>query len=400
MIFSYKAKNQAGAEEAGTIDAPNLDLAISSLQRRNLVVVDVKEEREGGFFSNISFFNRVHPKDIVILSRQIATLFEAKVSVLATFRLLAGEASNPQIRRKLLVITDDIKGGLSISDAMEKHPELFSTFYVSMIKAGEESGKLSETFLYLADYLERTYELVSKTKNALVYPAFVITSFLGVVIIMVVFVIPRLSDLLLETGQDVPVYTKIVLGFSNFFVNYGLILVAILALIGIFLIKYLPTERGKLSLSKFKLGVPYIGRLYQKLYLMRLADNLNTMLGSGISMVRALEITSDVVGNEVYRDLIRRSGEAVKSGDALSIALARHSEIPGIMIQMMKVGEESGRLGFVLETMARFYKREVNDEIETIVGLIEPIMIVVLGIGVGILLTSVLVPIYNIASGL
>lgn len=400
MIFSYKAKNQTGGEDTGIIEAPNVDLAISSLQRRGFVILDIKAENAGGFFSQLSFFNRIKTKDVVILSRQIATLFEAKVSVLSTFRLLASESSNPILKQKLLQITDDIKGGLPISGAMQKHPKLFSTFYVSMVKAGEETGKLSETFVYLADYLERTYELVTKTRNALVYPAFVITSFFGVMIIMIVFVIPRLSDLLLETGQDVPIYTQIVLSTSNFFLNYGLILVAFFALFLIFLIKYIPTERGKLALSRFKLNFPYVGSLYRKLYLMRFADNINTMLGSGISMVRALEITADVVGNEVYRDLIKKAGEGVKAGDALSAALARHPEIPGIMIQMMKVGEESGRLGFVLDTMARFYKREVNDEIETIVGLIEPIMIVLLGVGVGVLLTSVLIPIYNIASGL
>ncbi len=403
MLFNYRATTKEGVEQNGSIDAPNVDIAISSLQRRGLVILKINKESEGrgGFLGkSIAILSKVRTRDVVLLSRQIATLFEAKVSVLVTFRLLAAEAENQFLREALTAVTDDIKGGLPISTSLAKHPDIFSNFYVSMVKAGEESGKLSETFTFLADHLERSYELVTKAKNALIYPAFIVVTFIVVMILMLVFVIPKLSVILLETGQQLPIYTRLIIGFSNIFVNYGVIIVILLAILGLFLSRYLPTAAGALALSRFKLSIPYVGRLYQKLYLARIADNLNTMITSGISMVRAVEVTAEVVDNDVYKEILLKSASAIKSGDSVSTTFAKYSEMPGILVQMIKVGEESGKLGFVLDTLARFYRREVNNEVDTLVGLIEPVMIVFLAVGVGILLTSVLVPIYNIASSI
>jgi len=399
MLFNYKATTKDGSPQLGSIDAPSLDLAISALQRRDLIIVSVTPEGRSGLFSNLTFFQRVQSREIVILSRQIATLFEAKVSVLSTFRLLASESSNPLLRESLTHVTDDIKSGIPISGAMAKHPAIFSEFYVNMVKSGEESGKLSETFSYLADYLDRSYALASKAKNALIYPAFVVLSFVVVMVLMLTFVIPKLSQILEETGQELPIYTKVVVGLSDLVVNYGLLLLFLVLVVVVVLVKYLPTQAGRMSFSKFQLGIPYIGTLYRKLYLSRIADNLDTLITSGVSMVRAIEITAEVVGNEVYKKILMDATNLIKSGSSVSGVLAKHEEIPGIMIQMIKVGEESGKLGFVLNTLAKFYQREVDNEVDTLVGLIEPAMIVMLGLAVGVLLTSVLVPIYNVASG-
>ncbi len=402
MLFNYQTANKEGQTQTGSIDAPSLDLAIASLQRRGLIVISINPaEKKSKILSRFSFLNRVSQREIVIMSRQIATLFEAKVSVLSTFQLMAEEAEHPRLREALLQITDDVKGGAPISSAMNRHNDIFSPFFVSMVKSGEESGKLSETFNYLASYLDRSYELTSRARNALIYPAFVVVSFVVVMILMLMFVIPKLSTILKETGQTLPIYTQAVMGLSQFFVDYGLFVLILLIILGIFLYRYTKTTAGMDALAKFKLAVPYVGVLYQKLYLSRIADNLYTMLTSGISMVRALEITADVVDNYIYQNILKKSIEGVKAGQSLSDIMGGYpDEIPGVMVQMMRVGEESGKLGFVLETMAKFYQREVDNEVNTLVGLIEPVMIVVLGVGVGILLTSVLVPIYNIASGI
>ena len=223
MLFNYQAVDQTGAPKNGSIDAVNVDVAISSLQRRGLVITSIVEEgaKKSVLSMNLSWFDRVSNKDIVILSRQLATLFEAQVSALRVFRLLAAESENKILASKLTIIADDLQGGSSISAALQKHPKVFSEFYISMVKAGEESGKLNETFNYLADYLDRTYELVSKAKGALIYPAFVVVTFIVVMILMFTMVIPKISAILVDSGQDIPVYTKIVLGISNFFVGYG-----------------------------------------------------------------------------------------------------------------------------------------------------------------------------------
>lgn len=402
MLYNYKTVDQSGASSEGSIEAPSQDAAIASLQRRGLYVVSVEAQgvNKGNFLKRLPFFNRVTTKDVVILSRQIATLFEAKVSVMQTFRMLGAETDHPILREKLLQITDDIKGGVEISQALSRHPDLFSPFFISMVRSGEESGKLSEAFNFLADYLDRNYALTSKARNALIYPAFVIVSFIVVIILMLVFIIPRLSVILEETGQSLPIYTRIIINISDIFVILSPFLAIGAVAGGVFLARYLPTPAGKEFVSRFKLAIPYVGNLYRKLYFSRISDNLNTMVTSGISMVRALEITADVVDNTVYRDILRQTIEAVKGGSAVSDVFSTYDEIPSIMVQMIRVGEETGKLGFVLDTMAKFYQREVNNEVDTLVGMIEPVMIVVLGAGVGVLLTAVLVPIYNIASGL
>jgi type IV pilus assembly protein PilC len=281
------------------------------------------------------------------------------------------------------------------------HPDVFSNFYVNMVKVGEETGKLNQTFLHLADYLDRQYSLTSKTRNALIYPAFVILTFFVVMTLMFTIVIPRLSAIILDSGQAVPIFTKIIIEISNLYVHYGFFLLIFAVLLGIWVWRLSSTEKGKIYIDSLKLSTPAVGNLYRKLYLSRISDNLNTMLSSGVPIIRALDITAEVVGSRIYKDLLGQVTDGVKSGLSLSVAFAKHPQyIPGIMVQMISVGEETGSLGNILKTLTDFYRREVDDAVDTLVGLIEPIMIVVLGLGVGILLVSVLGPIYNMAGGI
>jgi len=402
MTFKYKALNQDGSSKNGIIEAINIDVAINVLQERGLSIVSIKPEEEGGGFfqKNISIFGGVSNKDIVILSRQMATLFEAQVSALRVFQLLAMQSENSILRRELREIVDDLQAGNSISTALSKHPDSFSPFYINMVKSGEESGKLDKTFVYLADYLDRTYEITSKVKTALIYPIFVMFTFVVVMVLMLVVVIPKISVMLQESDQAIPIYTKIVLGISDFFVSYGLFLLVGVIIGGFFLWKYLQTEVGKTALDDIKITTPFIKNLYSKLYLSRIADNMNTMLISGISMVRGLDLTASVVDNLVYRNILNKTTEDVKAGSSVSSALDKHKQIPGIFVQMVKIGEETGQLGNILKTLANFYRREVTNSIDSIVSLIEPAMIVLLGLGVGFLLAAVLVPIYSISAGM
>ncbi len=401
MLFGYKAIDTTGEKKEGTVDAISLDVAISALQKRGLVLSSISPlDEDKSFRSKIRFLNRVSNKDVVILSRQMATLFDAQVSALQIFKLLSTEVENPVLRRALTEVADDVQGGSTISKSLSKHPDIFSDFYVNMVRAGEESGKLNDTFNYLADYLDRTYEVTSKARNALIYPAFVILTFVGVMILMFTIVIPKISVLLLESGQEIPFYTKIVLGISNFFLNYGVFLLIGLIVGGYFLIRYINTAQGRLAFSAFKLQVPYVGDLYRKLYLSRIADNMSTMISSGISMVRSIEITASVVGNDIYERILQDALQSVKGGSSFSSSLSQYKEMPTIMVTMIKVGEETGELGSILNTMAKFYRREVSNAVDTLVDLIEPVMIVTLGLGVGILLASVLMPIYDIAGSI
>lgn len=269
-----------------------------------------------------------------------------------------------------------------------------------MVKAGEESGKLNETFNYLADHLDRVYELTSKARSALVYPAFVVFVFIAVMVLMFTTVIPKISEILVESGQEIPFFTKIVLGISDFLLGYGVFLLALLLVLGFLFFRFKRTKSGALSVDRFKISVPYIGNLYRKLYLTRMASNMNTMLVSGVPIVKVIENTAQVVDNMVYRQLLEKASQSVRTGESISKSLSGNNEIPNIMIQMIKIGEETGEIGMILDTLSKFYEREVKNSVDTLVSLIEPIMIVVLALCVGILLTSVLIPIYNVSSGI
>lgn len=398
MLFNYKVVGKTGEVQDGSIEAINIDVAINSLQRRDLVISEIHPaEAVNPLKKYFSFFGGVKVKDVVMLSQQISTLFEAQVSALKVFRLLATETESVPLASILNQIADDLQAGSSISKAMAKHPKAFSSFYVSMVVSGEETGHLDEVFVFLAEYLDRTYAMNSKARNALIYPAFVVTTFVGVMILMFTMVIPKISDILLSSGQEIPFYTKVVLGFSTFFVNYGLFLVIAIVIGGLFLFRYFRTPTGRAGMDKFKISIPFVGDFYKKLYLARIADNWSTSLASGISMVRSIELSASVVDNAVFKKLLEETVVAVKGGASVSDSISKYPEIPGIIVQMVKVGEETGELGTILKTMAKFYQREVNQAMETLVSLIEPVMIVFLGLAVGILLASVLIPIYNVA---
>ena len=399
-LYSYQARTPEGEVRAGTIEAPSLDLAVSALQRRSFVIVSLTpaEEKVPWYRREVWRLGGIKLKDIVILSRQLAILFEAKVPIIDSLKILAAESLKPKLRQALGEISTDIQGGFSITQALAKRPDIFSEFYVNMVRSGEESGKLEEVFLYLADYLERSYELLSKARNALIYPAFVLVVFVGVMAGMLVGVIPQISVILVEAGADIPIYTQLIIALSDFLRRFGVLLLLFAGVGGIFLWRYAQTEAGRLALSRLVLDSPWVGNLVRKFYVARFVDNLETLIVGGVSVLRALELSAEVVGNDIFSKIIREAAEAVKGGAPISEALSRWEDIPPLVTQMIKIGEETGKLDFMLKTMARFYRREVENAVDNLVGLIEPVMIIILGLGVGILVVSVLLPIYNISS--
>lgn len=403
MLFKYIATDKTNQQKEGTVEAVTIDSAISAVQKRGYVILSIDPiEASTGLSSllrmEFSMFNSVSNKDVVILSRQVSTLFQAHVSPLRIFRLLSAEVENERLKKVMNQIVEDLQAGSSISRAMAKHDDVFSSFYVNLVRSGEESGSLEKSFSYLADYLDRSYEIVSKAKNALIYPAFVIAIFILVMVMMLTFVIPKIAVILTDSGQTLPIYTRIIIGLSDFLVNNSVILLFIIALGGYGFWRFKNTEVGERTFDELVISLPAIGDLQKKLLLTRICDNLSTMLGSGISMVQALEVTADVVDNKVYEEILGAALIEVRGGRSLADAIAEYPEIPGVLTQMVKVGEETGSLAEILTTLANFYRREVNNAVDTLIGLIEPAMIVLLGLGVGVLLASVLMPIYNMTS--
>lgn len=403
MLFTYSAIDGSNIQREGTVEAPTIDAAISAVQKRGYTLVSIDELNKKGSFKDLinikfSFFNSISYKDVVILSRQISTLFQAQVSPLRVFRLLSAESENEQLQIVLNQVVEDLQSGSSISRALAAHPQVFSSFYVNLVRAGEESGSLDKSFSYLADYLDRQYEVIAKARNALIYPAFVISIFIAVMVLMLTLVIPNIAKILTDSGQQLPIYTRIVIGLSDFLVNYIVFILLAIAFGGAGLYKFIRTPLGQRTKDEFIISLPYIGDLQKKLLLTRICDNMSTMLSSGISMVQALEVTADVVDNLVYKEIIEYTLSEVKAGRSFSDAIGEFSEVPGVLSQMAKVGDETGSLATILSTLSLFYRREVNNAVDTLIGLIEPAMIVALGLGVGVLLASVLMPIYNLTN--
>jgi len=403
MLFKYVAVDKTNAQKEGTVEAVTIDSAINAVQKRGYTIISIDPIEESGGLEGLlkmefAIFNSVSNKDIVILSRQISTLFQAHVSPLRIFRLLSAEIENERLKKVMNEIVEDLQGGSSISRAMAAHGDVFSSFYVNLVKAGEESGSLEKSFAYLADYLDRSYEIISKAKNALVYPAFVISVFILVMALMLTMVIPKIAKILTDSGQELPIYTRMVIGLSDFLVGYAGILLIGLSLGGYGLWRFVKTDVGRRAYDEFMISIPYLGDLQRKLLLTRICDNLATMLSSGISMVQALEVTSDVVDNMIYKEILDAALMEVRGGRSFADSISEYPEIPGVLTQMVKVGEETGSLSEILNTLANFYRREVNNSVDTLIGLIEPAMIVMLGLGVGVLLASVLMPIYNMTN--
>ena len=399
MQFNYQGRTPEGEARSGVVEARSLDAAVEVLQRSNVIVTEVRPAGAAPLLGRrLAFFDRVSSRDLVIFSRQLSTLFQAKVPVTQSLRTLAAETESVGLREAAGTILDDVSGGASLSQALGRHPDIFSRFYISMVRAGEEAGKLEEVFLYLADYLERTYALVSKARNALMYPAFVLVAFIGVIIVMLVVVIPRLTAIFADLGQAVPLYTRIIIAISQFLQAWGIVLLMLVAVAAVAAWRYARTARGRLGFDPLKIQLPIIGNLLRKIYLTRLADNLSTLIVAGIPIIRALEITADVVSNRVYQQIINDAAESVKAGNTISVSFEKYREIPPLITQMIRVGEESGKLDFILKSAAGFYQRDVDNLLENFVSLIEPALIIFLGLGVGVLVAAVLVPLYNLSA--
>lgn len=405
MIYHYSWLNNNGNKEEADIEATSLDNAILLVQKKGITtILEVAEkiDKKNNVVAAAQslFKQKIKSKDIVLFSRQVSTLFEAGVSALRAFRLLAQENENKTLQEQIMLVADDIEAGISLSDALAKRPDLFSNFYVNMVKAGEESGKLNEVFLFLADYLDRNYELNQKVKKALTYPSFVIGTFVLIMVGMLTFVVPKMAAMFAEEGATLPLVTRIVLFASDLFVKYGPITFPVLGIAYFIFYRWSKTEEGAYIIDDFTLKLPVLKNLVQKIFLQRLADNMNTMLSNGVPIVRSIDITTSILDNRVYKKLLGRVSTKVQSGKSFSKALYEEPLVPNILVQMVHIGEETGELAYILKNLALFYRRELDTAIDSMIGLIEPAMIVSLGIGVGVLVSAILLPMYSLSDAI
>lgn len=401
MKYKYKARNQAGAVQEGVVEASSVSNASALLQRHNLVVTVLDPVKESGVLLGLSrMWEGVSGKEFVIFSRQMAVMVEAKVPLLSALHGIIEQTENPYFAGILSAVLADVDEGKSLSEALRRHPEVFSDLYVNMIQSGEVSGNLQQSLESLADNIEKNYILTQKIKGVLYYPAFILSAFFLVGFLMITFVIPKLTEMLKETDAKLPITTQALIATGNFMQHYWwAVLIAIIAAV-MGLVYYIRTDDGKKEFEVITLKMPVVGRVLKYVYLARFAENLSTLVRSGIPIVSALQITGRVVGNVVYENHISEAADKVKTGGSMSEVFSKRKDFPAIMTQMIKVGEDTGKLDSTLDTMAKFYSREADQIVSNLSAIIEPVLIVILGVGVGTLVFSIIIPIYNIAQGI
>jgi len=399
MKFNYQGRTKEGESRVGQVEASSKDAAINLLQKYDLYVTFLEESKPPIYAKKIKIFENISRKDVVLFSRQLSIMFKSKVSLIEALRVLASQMKNADFKEKVFEISEEVEAGTSFSKAISKYPKIFSSFYVSMVKSGEVSGKLSEVLSYLAEHLEREYHLTSKVQGAMVYPALVLFVVILVIFLMVYLVIPNLTQVLEGSGQELPAATKFVLSFSDLIKSWGWLFIVLIAFLAIFASRYYATEMGKKNLDKYSLKVPLIGGLLQLIYITRFSENLSTLVSGGLPITQALDTVADVIGNHAYKEVILESREMVRQGEPISSVLAQHSDLfPPVFVQMVLVGEKTGSLDLVLMSITEFYQKEIDRTIDSLLSILEPVMIIFLGVVVGGMMFSILTPLYQMMS--
>lgn len=399
-IYKYKALTSDKRTISGLVEATSESIAIETLEEKGMSIVNLEEQTKlfSGSFSALQFFNRIKAKDIVIFSRQFSVLISANVTLVQSLKILSEQVENVRLKAVVGEIAEEIDGGARLSDSLAKRPDVFSNFYINVIRSGETSGKLDEVLNYLADELEKDYDMVSKIKGAMIYPAFIISGLFIVGIFMMVSVVPKLTAVITESGGELPLPTKVLIFVSEFFVKFWIIIIVALISLAVGVYYFKKTAYGKRFFDTMLLRLPIFGTLFQRIYLVRFTRSLQTLILGGVNISKGLAITAEVVTNEIYRDLIIETIKEVEDGNSITSVFENSEEIPKMVSQMMSIGEKSGRLDTVLGRITDFYSREINNIIANLMSLLEPIIMVVMGVGVGLMVAAIILPMYKMAS--
>lgn len=382
----------------GVIEAESRDAAASILQRNDLVPVFVREETQvSAVMRDLSrIWEGVSKKELLVFFRQFGVLVESKVPITSSLLAIAEETENSYFRSVVKEVKDNVDDGMALSEAFAKHPHVFSPLVVNLIHAGEVSGSLQSAINFVADHIEKEYYLTSKIKGALYYPAFVLSVAAIITFLVVTFIIPKITVVLKDFETDLPWYTKAIMSASDFLAAYWWIVILVVLVGGVMLVYYARTTDGRRVIDEHILSVPVIGKMAQYIYLARFAENLGALLNGGIPVVRSLDIVSNIVGNNSFQRVGLNAAEEIKKGGNMSTVFFKSPEIPHLVSQMVKIGEESGSVSNILRSVASFYTQEVDGMTRNLTALLEPFLIVGLGIGVAILVIGILLPIYNV----
>lgn len=393
--FSYKAKSKDGTVIKGKVDSPNKTNAVRELSQMDLIVYEV-EPINDLLNKEITIGRPLKQKDFTVFLRQFATLLEAGILLINALELLAEQTESPALKAALENISEEVQEGQSLSEGMGQYPELFPTLLVQMVRSGEVSGNLQDVLDRMATYYEKQQVLREKISTALTYPLVVSVFAILITVFLLLFIVPIFGDMYASMGEELPLITRLVLGLSSFIRNYWWVFF----LIAFFLIwgfqKMRKEDAGNRLIDYISLKLPILGDFIQKAVLARMTQTLSSLINSSVPILQAVEVTSEVVGNQIVKDILLESRDALERGESLAKPMEDSWVIPPLIIQMIHVGEESGALDEMLGRVATIYDRQINEASDKLQSLIEPVLIIFLAIIIGIIVLSIVVPMFGL----
>jgi type IV pilus assembly protein PilC len=396
--YVWKARTLRGEIQNGVITARHERDVIGQLRRRRMIVLSIREKAPDVTLPTIG--TGVKRKDLVVFSRQFATMINSGLPLIQCLQILGSQVESRHLAKIVQEVSSDVEAGNTLSDSLARHPKVFTPLFINMVAAGEAGGILDKVLYRLADYLEKNNNIRRKVKGALIYPAVVMTIAVCVTVFLLVFVIPTFAQLFESSGLELPLLTRVTISASNFLMHAWPWLLA--GLIGFVFAarKYYGTDRGEYRIDQFLLRIPKIGELLQKASIARFARTLGTLIGSGVAILDAMEITATTSGNRVVQESVMSARSSIASGDTISEPLGKASVFPPMVVHMIRVGEETGNIDGMLQKIADFYEAEVDIAVETLTSILEPILIVGIGIVVGGMVISMYLPIFRLASAI
>ncbi len=395
--FLYKAKDSQGINHAGSIESSDPHSAASILRKKGLIVISLNSKNSASNNFLTKFLNRVSFTELVLVTRQLATMVSSGLVLSDSVDILEEQQSNKTLKKALEEISQDIKGGLTFAHALDKHPDIFPHLYINLIKSGESSGKLDQVLLQMADGLEKDREFQAKIKGAMVYPVVVLSMMVVVIIIMMVFVIPKLTTLYSQSTIELPLPTKILITTSNLFINFWWLgITAIVATI-VGINKWNKTPEGNYFLGRLVLKTPLVGKIVINATLTNFNRTFGLLTSAGIPLLEAIGIVSDLTNNPVFKKALKDAYAGVEKGLSFS-SLLTAEVFPKIVGQMVRVGEETGKVDEIFFKLADYFESESDHLVKNLTVAIEPIVLIILGVGVGFLVLSIILPIYKLTT--
>jgi len=394
--YTYQVRDKQGKLISGSLDGDTQAAVVNKLRQMGYIVVNIKEKAESGFNISLQGLKRIKSKDLTVFSRQFATMINSGLSLTKSLAILAEQTENQKFAGIIGEVQRDVEGGQALSDSMAKHPKAFPSIFINMVRAGETGGVLDEVLLRVAEHFEKEAALKSRIKSAMSYPIAMFAFSMLIVFIMITFIVPIFVKMFSDLGGTLPVPTQILLFVSGVLRSYFLIVLVLAIGFGYLYHWYGSTENGRLKIDTVKLKLPVFGKLIRKIGIAKFTRTFGTLISSGVPILQALDIVGETSGNAVIAQAVKRTRSSIKEGDTIANPLSKNSVFPPMVVHMISVGEETGALDTMLGKIADFYDEEVSAAVESLTSMIEPLMIMVMGIALGFIVVALYMPMFQV----